>query len=102
MEKLKITCRDHKKLLHICDEKEENFKEDHTILRTQLEDAKRNKKVMCNKKKEKNDYVEALENVVENLRRQLEEKDQQLEKFKRSIAEKNLALTFKEEMQVRM
>jgi len=40
---------------------------------------------MCNEKKEKKYYVEALENVADKLRKQLEEKDQQLKKVKINI-----------------
>jgi len=68
-------CTNNKKLLQIYDEKKKNLKEELTTLRTQLEGATRNEEVMRNKQKEKKDFVEALENVVENLRRKLEEKD---------------------------
>lgn len=40
---------------------------------------------MCNNKKEKKDYVEALKEVINKLRKKLEEKDQQIEKVKRTI-----------------
>ena len=85
MEKLIGACIDHKKLLQICDEKEKNLK-DITTLRTQLEDSKRHEEVVCIKQKEKKDYVDALENVVDTLGRQLEEKDQQIKRVKSNIA----------------
>ena len=49
---------------------------------------------MCNKKKEKKDYVEELEDVVDKLRNQVEEKDQQLEKIKSNIAENKSTMKF--------
>lgn len=85
VDKLIVACRDQNKLLQVCDEKEKNIKECLTTLRTQLEDSERNEEVMYSKQKEKKDYVEALENVIEILRKKFEEKDQQLEKVKSNI-----------------
>lgn len=40
---------------------------------------------MCSKKKEKKNYVEVLDVVIEKLRNHLEEKDHQLEQVKSTI-----------------
>jgi len=45
-------------------------------LRTQLEESKRLKKINCNKQKDRKDYVEVLEGVIDKLRKELEEKIQ--------------------------
>lgn len=46
--------------------------------------------VMCSKKKEKKNYVEAFEVVIDKLRKKLEEEEQQLRKLKTAIALDNL------------
>lgn len=72
--RLTDVCKDHEKKLHVCEEKEENLKEEIITLITQLEESKRLEEVNCSKRKYRKDYVEALEGVIEKLRKDVEER----------------------------
>lgn len=64
IERLKNENKDLKKLTHICDEKEHEYKEEIVSLKTKLEEARRLEEVMSSKFKERYLQCEGLEPEV--------------------------------------
>lgn len=78
LSRLKTVCKHQEKLLHIFYDKEDDMKEEIIKLKTQLEEAKIVEDVMTSLLKEKEGWIENIKATIVSMRKQLEQKDNQL------------------------